>query len=169
MLRAKIASIVNTCTRHAWTIVALAAILTVFTSYYSARHFSINTDVNKLISPDLPWRQRELAIDRAFPHRHERILAVVEAPTSELASQASAALMQKLTEHPALFQSVREPGGGPFFAKNALLFLSAEDVGRTTTEFVRSQALIQVLVSDANWRGLVQALSFALAGIQRNV
>src|SRR5262249_62223215 len=92
MLRRKIAAIVNICTRHPWPVVALAALLTIFCSYYSARNFSINTDVNKLISPDLDWRKRELAVEAAFPHRLERILAVVEAPTSELATHATTEL-----------------------------------------------------------------------------
>src|SRR5262249_27099399 len=59
--------------------------------------------------------------------------------------------------------------GGPFFNQNALLFADKDQVSGATTEFSRSQALIQVLVSDQNWRGLVQALTFALAGIQRNM
>jgi hopanoid biosynthesis associated RND transporter like protein HpnN len=171
MLRSKIASIVNICTRYAWAVIALATLLTLFTSYYSARHFTINTDVNKLISPDLPWRQRELAVDKAFPHRNETILAVVEAPTSELATQATNALIERLSGdgQKAHFTSVRELGGGPFFVKNGLLFLPTEQVQGIATEFAQAQALIQVLVTDPNWRGLVQALTFALAGIQRNV
>ena len=169
MLRAKIAGIVNICTRHPWPIVAIAALLTIFCSYYSARNFSINTDVNKLISPDLDWRKRELAVDAAFPHRLERILAVVNAPTSELATQATSELVEQLSTKTASFKSVREPAGGPFFNKNALLFLPTEQVAAYTQEFARSQALIQVLVSDQNWRGLMQALSFGLAGIQRKM
>jgi len=169
MLRRKIATIVNICTRHPWPVVALAALLTIFCSYYSARNFSINTDVNKLISPDLDWRKRELAVEAAFPHRLERILAVVEAPTSELATQATSELVERLSTNKEVFSTVREPAGGPFFNKNALLFLPTEQVATYTQEFARSQALIQVLVSDQNWRGLMQALNFALAGIQRNM
>jgi hopanoid biosynthesis associated RND transporter like protein HpnN len=169
MLKSRLASIVNICTRHAWVIIAVAAVLTVITSTYSIQNFTINTDVNKLISSDLPWRQRELAVDKAFPHRNETILAVVEAPTSELATQATAALLPKLREQNSLFNSVEEPGGGEFFARNALLFLSTEEVDRTVNQFAQAQPLIQVLVADPTLRGLVQALSFALAGLQRNM
>src|SRR5262245_58061434 len=148
MLRSKIVAIVNICTRHVWPIIAIAAVLTVLCGYYSVRNFSINTDVNKLISPDLDWRKRELAVDAAFPHRNETILVVVEAPTSELATQATTELVETLATQGAVFRSVREPAGGPFFSKNALLFLSTEQVGAYTQEFARSQTLIQVLVSD---------------------
>ncbi|MEA2987380.1 MAG: uncharacterized protein QOG83_91 [Alphaproteobacteria bacterium] len=169
MLKSKIVSIVNISTRHAWTVIALAALLTLATGIYSASNFSINTDINKLISPDLPWRQRELAVDLAFPHRNETILVVVEAPTSELTTQATSALLERLTGQPDLFRSVREPGGGPFFSRNALLFLPTEEVKRYAEQFSQAQALVQVLVADPNWRGLIQALSFTLAGVTRNM
>ena len=170
MLKSRLASIVNICTRHAWLVIAVAALLTVITGAYSVQNFAINTDVNKLISPDLPWRQRELAVDAAFPHRNETILAVVEAETSEMATQA--------TERPAAeaarskrtsSKSIEQPGGGEFFSRNGLLFLSTEDVGKTVNQFAQAQPLIQVLVADPTLRGLVQALSFALAGLQRNM
>src|SRR5215471_21506683 len=169
MLRSKIAFTVNMCTRFAWLVIALTMGLTAFTSYYSLQHFAINTDLNKLISPDLPWRQRDLAVDKAFPHRHDRIIAVVEAPTSELATQATAALLDRLSEQPEALASIREPGGGAFFAKNGLLFMPADEVGRATAEFARAGPILQVLISDPSWRGLIQALSFSLAGIQRNI
>ncbi len=169
MFKARIAAIVQTCTRHVWPVIAVAVLLTLVSGVYTARNFSINTDVNKLISRDLPWRQRELAVDEAFPGRHRRVLAVIEAPTSELASQATAALVQKLRDQASLFPSVREPAGGPFFSHNALLFLSSEDVARTTAEFAQLQPLIRVLVEDPSWRGLIQALTFAFAGLQRNL
>jgi len=167
MLKSKIASIVTICTRHPWPVIAVAALLAIMSSAYSVGNFTIDTDVNKLISPNLPWRQRELAVDKAFPHRYERILAVVEAPTSELATEASSVLVDKLSGQPNVVRAIREATGGQFFTRNALLFLSTEEVERTIGQFAQTQALFQVLVSDPNLRGLVQALTFALAGIQR--
>ena len=112
MLKSRLASIVNICTRHAWSVIAVAVLLTVITGAYSVQNFAINTDVNKLISPDLPWRQRELAVDAAFPHRNETILAVVEAGTSERATQATEALLPKLKDQKDLFKAVEQLGGG---------------------------------------------------------
>src|SRR5712671_5556560 len=110
MLKSKIVSIVSICSRYSRTVIAISVLLTALSGLYSAHNFSINTDVNKLISPDLPWRQRELVVDKAFPHRNETILAVVEAPTSELATQASTALIERLSGdgQKANFTSVRE-------------------------------------------------------------
>jgi hypothetical protein len=169
MLKSRLASIVNICTQYAWLVIAVAALLTVITATYSVQNFAINTDVNKLISPDLPWRQRELAVDAAFPGRNEMILAVVEAKTSELVTQATDALVPKLKEQKDLFKSVEQPGGGEFFARNGLLFLSTDELEKTVNQFAQAQPLIQVLVADPSLRGLVQGLSFALAGLQRNM
>jgi predicted RND superfamily exporter protein len=109
MLKKKIVAVVNACTQHAWMVIVVAALLTLISAFYSVHNFSINTDVNRLISADLSWRKQELVVDRAFSHRNESILAVVESPTSELASQASVALADKLTKQPELFTAVRNP------------------------------------------------------------
>src|SRR5436305_1717842 len=106
MLKAKLVSLVNICTRHAWVVITIGVLLAVISGIYTVRSFKINTDVNQLISRDLPWRQRELAYSRAFPGGQETILVVVKAPTSELASAASKALSQKLSQQPNLFKSV---------------------------------------------------------------
>jgi uncharacterized protein len=169
MLRSKIVSVVNICASHGGWVVVIAALLAVLCGYYSARNFSIDTNVNKLISGDLDWRRNELALDAAFPYRHEIIVAVVEAPTSELASQATAELIEKLATQTKVFRSVTEPAGGAFFSKNALMFASLDQTTAFTSQFAQSRPLIQVLVSDQNWRGLVQGLSLALAGVQRNM
>ena len=168
MLKTRLVSIVNICTCHAWPVIAVAVLLTLATSFYSFHNFSINTDVNRLISSDLPWRQQEHVVDRTFSHRNESILAVVEARTSELASQASTALFQKLSDQKTLFTSIRSPAESEFFSRNGLLFLPTEGVERTTKELTQAQPIVQVLVGDPNLRGLMQALTFLLAGIQRN-
>src|SRR5262245_30073985 len=168
MLKRKLVAVVEACTRHAWPVIGVAILLTLITAFYSVRHFSINTDVNRLISTDLPWRQRELAMDQTFSHRNESILAVVEAPTSELASQASVALTGKLIEMPDLFTSVSNQAESDFFARNGLLFRPLGEVEKNTGQLAQAQPIVQVLHGDPSLRGLMQALTFLLAGIQRN-
>jgi hypothetical protein len=114
----------------------------------------------------LPWRQRELAFVDAFQGNHEKILAVVDAATSERATAASSALAQRLAADPILFPSVQQLSENPFFARNGLLFLPADEVAGTMGTLAQSQPLVQVLVADPSWRGLIQALAFSLQGIQ---
>ena len=141
MLRSKIVSIVDICARFPWAIIAIVAILTVGTAVYSARNFTINTNVNRLISQDLDWRQRELAVDRLFPHRNDTILVVINAPTSEEATEANAALIKRLQDQPALFPSVQSLNESEFFQKNALLFASNEQVQNFATQFAHGLCL----------------------------
>jgi hopanoid biosynthesis associated RND transporter like protein HpnN len=169
MLRSKIVSIVDICTRFPWAIIALVTLLTVVTAAYSVRNFKINTNVNRLISEDLDYRQRELAVDRLFPQRNDTILAVIDAPTSEEATEASAALLKRLQDRAALFQSVQSLNESDFFQRNALLFATPDQVKAFGTQFAQAQALFQVLNTDPSLRGLVQALTFGLAGLQRKM
>ena len=56
-----------------------------------------------------------------------------------------------------------------FFQRHALLFASNEEVQGFATQFAQAQALFQVLNTDPTLRGLVQALTFGLAGLQRKM
>ena len=76
---------------HPLRIIIAFVILTAASGVYVVRHFAIDTDVNALISANLPWRQRELAYELAFPQSTQAILAVVDAPTPELADAAATA------------------------------------------------------------------------------
>src|SRR5437764_10198846 len=111
MLRTAIVATVTRCTRHAWLVIALATLAAAVSGVYAARHFAINTDINTLISRDLPWRQREIAFDRAFPQHLRSILVVLDAPSPELATQASPALVALLTQDTGLFKSSAQPVG----------------------------------------------------------
>lgn len=168
MLNNAIGQLVALCTRFAWTVIALAILVTAGSGYYAAKHFAINTDVAKLISPDLPWRQRELALESAFPQTFERILAVVQARTPEQTAKAASELAERLVGKKDLFRQVQEAGGGEFFRRNGLLFMPANELDPTLKKLTQGTPLIGTLASDPNLRGLGQALTISFMGIQRN-
>ncbi len=166
MLTTIIVRTIGIATRYAWFVLGLALVLAILAGAYSVRHFAINTDISKLISPDLPFRMREMGFHAAFPHRAETIIAVIDAPTPELAKEAANALTQRLSEQKDFFRAVSQPGGGPFFVRNGFLFLSPEQLAGTTRQLTAAQPLIGGLVSDPSLRGLTRALSVALGGIR---
>ena len=168
MLQQAIITTVDYCTRYAVRIIGATLLLALGCGIYAANHFAIDADVNKLISKDLPWRQREATFERFFPAKEETILAVIDAPTSELANAATAALVQRLSEQKHLFHSIIEAGGGPFFQKNGLLFLPMQEVAGTTKKLGEAKALIQALAQDPNLRGLTTALNYGLIGARMN-
>jgi hopanoid biosynthesis associated RND transporter like protein HpnN len=141
--------------------------LAVAAGVYSQRNFAINTDVAKLISPDLDWRKREIDYEKAFPGHHDTILAVVEAPTPEQARQATDALEQKLLPQTDRFIWIRRPGGGPFFDTNGLLFLPTPEVAKQTSQLASAAPIFDILIDDPSIRGLTGVLEFGLGGAQR--
>jgi hopanoid biosynthesis associated RND transporter like protein HpnN len=106
------------------------------------------------------------AVEQAFPNRFETILAVVHAPTSEAASQATAALVSELQPRNDVFRSVSALSETPFFARSALLFLPTEEVTSLMEQLQDAAELMQALAVDPSLRGLSQALSLALTGVK---
>jgi hypothetical protein len=157
---------VATSIRAPWITILVFALLTLGSAVYTARNFNINTDISNLISPHIDWRQREIALEKAFPARVHTILAVVNAPTPELAALAADRLTDRLKDNPALFPEVRRPDGGAFFEKNALLFLPVEQLGPTLGRLQEVAPFVSMLARDPNWRGLSQATQAAMIGVQ---
>ena len=130
----------------------IAFVLAVAAGFYTARHFAINTDINTLISPNLDWRKRDNQFDQAFD-RDRTILAVVDAPTPELTSSASAALEQKLSGDTKISNRFSRSARGEFFEKNGLLFLPVPEVGRLTGQFESAAPLIEIMAGDPTCAG----------------
>jgi uncharacterized protein len=150
------------CIRHTWVVVLATLFLTAGSAVYVARHFAINTDIRGLISPNLPWRQRELAYRTAFPQEANSILAVIEAPTPELADAAAKRLTSALVSQTTVFRSVQEEGGGKFFERNALLYLPRAELDSRLQKLTDAAPLIRIMASDPSLRGLAQALKTAV-------
>jgi uncharacterized protein len=167
MLITAVSRLVELCTRFPWVVITFVLATAIVSGAYSASHFAITTDVNKLISRDLPWRQHEAAFERQFPGHFQSTLAVVDAPTPEFASAAAAELSERLQGRQQLFKSVEDLSGNPFFARNGLLFQPAAEVKQFTHGLAQASALIDVLASDESLRGLSAALNLGLAGVQQ--
>src|SRR5262252_4373952 len=128
MLATVVTGIVRLCTRFPWPIIVLALLGAFGSAVYAARHFAINTDINKLISPELDWRKREAEFEKAFPGHFGSTLVVIDAPTTEYAARAANDLAAKLKSQPQLFSAVNDIEGSEFFLRNGLLYRPTEDV-----------------------------------------
>jgi hypothetical protein len=166
VLTTAVVSIVKACTRFASVTILIALLLAIGAGFYTARHFSINTDINTLISSNLDWRKRDNQFEEAFD-RDRTILAVVEGATPELTSAASTALAQKLSTDTKNFETVQQLGAGEFFDKNGLLFLPEAEVKQLTGQFEQAAPLIEIMAGDPSIRGLTGALETGLAGVKR--
>ena len=153
------------CLHYPWWVTAGAILLAAASVWYAGTHFSVNTDINQLLSANSPGRQREIAFEKAFP-QFDLTIAVIDAPTPELVQEAAAALAAKLKPQKDYFVSVDDTQGNAFFAQNGLLFLPTEQLERQTSMLSQAQRLIQVLASDPSLRGALKALQYGLLGVQ---
>jgi uncharacterized protein len=161
-----VSKIVAFCCRRARSVLLLAASLAGFALIYVVDHIAIDTDSTKLISPDLPWRQRETRFDANFPQGVDQIVVVVDAVTPELAERAAALLTEHLSARSEQFRAVRRPDGGVFFNRNGLLFLSVGDVSKAIDELIGAQPLLGSLSQDPSLRGFMGLLSTGLLGVE---
>jgi hypothetical protein len=152
--------------RRAWIVAGISVLITFASIVFAASHFSITTNINSLISPDLSWRKKEAEFSKAFP-RYNLLLAVVNAPTSELAKQATNALAGALSKRTDRFESVElRPAGQDYFEREGLLFQSQPDLTRTTDQLMGAAPLIHDLSADPSLRGLTDGLSDTIIGVQ---
>ena len=164
MVHSAIVRIVDFCARRRRAIIIAGTLLMLGAAAFDAARFSINTDIEGLISEDLPWHQRQIALSKAFPQKG--IIAVVKAPSAENAEQATNALVQALSRQPDLFPLVEQPDSGDFFERNGLLFEPLAEVRKSADGFARIQPFIATLALDPSLRGAMNTLSFASAGVK---
>jgi hopanoid biosynthesis associated RND transporter like protein HpnN len=164
VIAAFIARLVAFAHRRA-TLVAVAALaLTLVAGWYAAGHLSITTDIGRLLPGDLPWRQNEIALDRAFPQNADLLAIVIDGKTGEAADDAAQRLADALKTEPLLFRAVRRPDGGPFFDRNGLLFLSVDELTSLSQQLIDAQALLGSLAGDPSLRGLFDTLTLFVDG-----
>jgi len=161
------AELVDWCRRNAWLVVALSLLTSILFGWVAYTQLSIDTDTDRLLSSDLPWRQREIAFDKEFPQNSDLLAIVVDASTPEQAESATAALAAKLAQAPKLFTSVTRPDGGPYFDRNGLLLLPVSDVQDLSDSIIQAQAFLGNLAQDPSLRGLADTLTLALEGVKQ--
>ena len=148
-------------TRQPWAVIIIALALTLAGLYLTVTRFAINTNTERLIAADVPWRKAVENYSKAFSRGRDLIVAVVEGDTPEVADEAADKLAQALAGHPGVLRSVRRPDSGPFFDKNGLLFLSLDELTRTTEQLIERQSFLGPLAADPSLRGVMGGSSSA--------
>ncbi len=168
MLGSIIRQVAAACVRHAALVALSCLALALAATAYTATHFRMNTDTTRMVSPELDWRKRQAAFQQLFPQPANQILIVIDGVTPEAAQAATDRLTQALEKRPDLILSLRQPGGGPFFRQNGLLFLQLEQTQSAISQIIAAQPFLGALAADPSLRGIMNALSTALVGVERN-
>ena len=148
--------------RHRISVIALSLVLALLSGYYVFHHFKINTSTERLLTVDKRWDALSKALDHDFPQRGGSILVVVEADAPEFADTAASELANALRKDTHQFVAVTQPGAGPFFEQNGLLFLSLHDVQSTTSQLMQARPLLNSLAHDPSLTGLANLLTTTL-------
>ncbi len=165
MLTSLIIRLVDLSRRFAVPVALIALIASAGLGWYVTGHFKINTDVNQLLAADLPWRQREAEIEKAFPQTVDILLVAIDGDTPDAAEDAAAALTKKLQAMPDQFTHVERPDMIPFFRKNGLLYLPDNELAGILNEITQAQPLFGSLAADPSLRGLFGMLDLQLQGL----
>ena len=166
MMQTIIVRLVEFSTRFARTVVGAGILIAVLSTIYAAQHFAVVTDVRQLFPADLPWAQRASQFMSSFPQYE--VLVVVKAPTPELTQQASTKLTAALNADRPHVRAAIQPQGGKFLLQNGFLFLPAEQLAKMAGQMERARPVLQILAFDPSLRGVLNALSAGLMGVEKN-
>src|SRR6185369_9484839 len=90
------------------------------------------------------------------------ILVVIDGESPTSAGRAADALAAKLAPRTDLFAEIDVPGGGPFFARNALLYLTPEQLEDLTDRLAQAQPFLAEFARDQSLVGVSDLLTQAL-------
>jgi hopanoid biosynthesis associated RND transporter like protein HpnN len=152
--------------RYAWPVILAFLLVAIVCGDYFTRHFIMTSDINKLMSSSLPWRQQELILDLAFPERIDRIVAVIDARTPEAADNAADALVNELLGRSDVIRSISRIDGGEFFERNGILFRSLDEIRHDISDLISAQPFLGTLAADPTLRGVFRTLSQSLEGVR---
>ncbi|HUE19747.1 MAG TPA: hopanoid biosynthesis-associated RND transporter HpnN, partial [Stellaceae bacterium] len=141
-MSAIIVRIVEAARRHAAIVVVLLLGLSVAAGIYAVTHISLDTDLDKLISQDEPWRKLDAEMDKAFPQNADLLVIVIDGVTTGQTEDAAIALTQKLRAESGLFRNVRMPDINDFFRRDGLLLLPKDAVQSFGDQMIQAQPFL---------------------------
>ncbi|MDW8315877.1 MAG: MMPL family transporter [Rhodovarius sp.] len=162
-----VAGLVGGALRRWRLVLVLYGVVTALALQVAVQRFALTSDVAALFPPDLPWRQAEAALEQAFPHRQDLIVAVIDAPHALLADRTAARLAEALSARADLFRRVARPDAGPFFDRNGILYLDLAEVESLTARLIEAQPMLGTLAADPSLRGIAALLQSAMEGVAR--
>jgi hopanoid biosynthesis associated RND transporter like protein HpnN len=144
---------------HARSLLVVILSITSILLFFTIQNFKINTDLTEMISNDLPFRRVVKKFHADFPDLVGAIVVVVEGDAPEQVNQARHILADRLRRETGLFKSIYTPGGGPFFEKNGLLYLSESELEQQGDALSEMQPFLALLSRDFSLSGLFSVLT----------
>jgi len=148
--------------RGALWVVAAAVLSTVLALSYTRDNLGINTATGDMFANDLPWRRVYLDFADTFTQFSDLIVVVVDGDTPDLAERAARRIAVRLQTQTDLVHWVYRPGAGPFFDRNALLYLDLPELQDLVDDLALMQPFLARLSADPTLSGLFDLTREAL-------
>ncbi len=149
---------------HPWSVITTAVVICCLLAAYAYNTLGINVDTNDLFSRDAPFLQAEDRFSKLFPGEADQILVVVDGPSKMKADQAADQLVAKLQPRNDLVLSIQQPGGGEFFRRNGLLYLTTEQLNGFVDQLTKAQPILGTLSANPSLVGLLDVISLIFQG-----
>ncbi|MGH7070380.1 MAG: MMPL family transporter [Acetobacteraceae bacterium] len=161
-----LAGLADRARQHAALVVVVGLLTGIIGGFYAAHHLGISTDTDAMFPSTLPWRQKQIAIERAFPQFRGLLVVVIRSKIPEAEARTAQALVHQLDQDHAHFLSAQDPSGLPFFDTEGLLFLPEAKLKPLLNRLISAQPLLGQLVTDPTGRGIFTALSLMALGLK---
>lgn len=148
--------------RWAKAVVWVCAGLTVASLVVAALRLSVDTNPANMLDSQLPWRQAEAAMQRAFPNSDAGLVLVIDAADPSRAAAAQAAIAALLKQQLAVFTEVRAAELEPYFQQNGLLYLEPDALQDFADGVLRAQPFLGALAHDPSLSGIAGLMEKSL-------
>lgn len=123
-----VAGLVALSVKRPLTVALTYAVLFVAALAAAASYLEVNTDARGMLNLALPFQQRTVKLEDAFPHVVKTVAVTVESTVPDAADAVSAAMTQALTGRPGV-ASVFAGSVDPFFLSHGALYADAAALG----------------------------------------
>ncbi|MFV1959514.1 MAG: hopanoid biosynthesis-associated RND transporter HpnN, partial [Planctomycetota bacterium] len=148
--------------RFAPWVLLLVLALSVGAFLYARDHLGIDSNLDDMLSPELPFRRAQARFLEAFPQFDANLVLVVDGETPERARSAALALAGRLRAREDLYRDVTVPRAVPFLEAHALYYLDLDELADLGDRLAEVQPFLGRLTRDPSLRGLVDMLDRAI-------
>ncbi len=155
----------NMAAHRPWTVIGISLVVTVLAGW-AALHLTINTSTDDILSSELPFRQVEMAYDKAFPSE-DLAVVVIDAPTADEAKAAGTRLAARLEAQTDLFERVELAGSSSYFNHYGLMFLDPEQIVGVAQQIRPARFVLSRLADDPTLRGMASLFGMVQQGAEQ--
>lgn len=146
-------------------VASICALLTAGSVYIAAATLGVDTDKDRMLSPDLPVQQTNVALAKAFPAAQNNLVIMVEADDPEDARAAAEELSARLAEQPDRYPGVFLPGEAPYYEKFGLYYLERDELDEVAARIEKAGPLLATLMERPELPILVGSLTHVIGRV----